>query len=123
MKGDIMKQIIFSHRDYEKFRRIQKEPPFTAKLLQVFLLQDADVTEWFKEYDTKFYTDTRADYYPLQGRLWIVLLLETEDGFLFTTLRSATTSKLQYYQDAQGESFQIRVNESQNKSFRSRYNG
>ena len=56
-----------------------------------------------------YYTEKGVEYYPLHGRLWIVLLLETEDGFLFTTLRSANTSKLQYYLNAQGETFEITV--------------
>jgi hypothetical protein len=102
-----MRTIRFSYPDYEKFQKIHKRPPFTATLLQVFLLQNDDVSEWFREYDTKYYTEKGADYYPLQGsRSWIVLLFET-DGLLFTTMRSATTSKLQYYKDSQGEEFEI----------------
>jgi hypothetical protein len=102
-----MRTIRFSHPDYEKFQKIQKEPPFTATLLQVFLLQNNDISEWFKEYDTKYYTEKGAEYYPLQGsRSWIVLLLET-DGLLFTTMRSATTAKLEYYRDLQGKEFEV----------------
>jgi hypothetical protein len=41
----MMKVIRFSHADYEKFQKIKKRPPFTARLLQVFLLQDDDVSE------------------------------------------------------------------------------
>ncbi len=101
-----MKSITFSHRDYEKFRRIGKAPPFTARLLQVFLVHAEDISLWFREYDTKYYTEKGADYYPLQGRLWIVLLFEA-DGLLFTTLRAADTSKFQYYKNAQGEDFRV----------------
>lgn len=102
-----MKVIRFSHTDYEKFQKIKKRPPFTARLLQVFLLQDDDVSDSFREYDTKYYTENGyTEYYSLQSRLWLVLLLETDNG-LFTTMRSANTSKLQYYQDAQGEEFEI----------------
>jgi len=103
-----MKTIRFSHEDYEKFRRIQKKPPFTAKLLQIFLLHDTDVSDAFREYDTKYYTENGVEYYPLRGRLWIVLLFETKEG-LFTTMRSATPSKLHYYWNAQGEEFEITV--------------
>ena len=104
-----MRRIKFSHTDYEKFRRIQRKPPFTARLLQVFLLQSTDITECFREYDTKFYTEGSFDYYPLnRGRTWIVLLFEeTETGLLFTTMRSATTSKFQYYRDSQGQEFEV----------------
>jgi len=104
-----MRRIKFSHKDYEKFRRIQRKPPFTARLLQVFLLQSSDITECFREYDTKFYTEGGTDYYPLnRGRTWIVLLFEeTETGLLFTTMRSATTSKFQYYRDLQGQEFEV----------------
>jgi hypothetical protein len=105
-----MKVIRFSHTDYEKFQKIQKRPPFTARLLQVFLLQDDDVSEAFREYDAKYYTENGVQYYALQSRLQIVLLLETDTG-LFTTMRSANTSKLQYYQDAQGEEFEIATTE------------
>ena len=103
-----MRTIKFSHETYEKFRRIQKTPPFTARLLQVFLLQNVDMSECFREYDTKYYVEDHVQYYSLQTRLWIVLLLET-DGLLFTTMRPATTSKLQYYRDAQGAEFEIVV--------------
>ena len=103
-----MRRIKFSHTDYEKFRRIQRKPPFTARLLQVFLLQSTDVTEWFREYDTKFYTENGVDYYPLNTCTLIVLLFEeTQTGLLFTTMRSATTSKLRYYRDLQGEEFEV----------------
>ncbi|MBU7029414.1 MAG: hypothetical protein HXS48_20935 [Theionarchaea archaeon] len=101
-----MKTIRFSHEDYEKFRRIQKKPPFTARLLQVFLLHNTDVSDAFREYDTKYYTEEGVEYYSLHGRVWIVLLLET-DGLLFTTMRTANASKVQYYQGAQGEEFEI----------------
>jgi len=101
-----MKTIRFSHEDYEKFRGIQKKPPFTARLLQVFLLHNIDVSDVFREYDTKYYTEEGVEYYQLHGRLWIVLLLET-DGLLFTTMRTANASKVQYYQNAQGEEFEI----------------
>jgi hypothetical protein len=101
-----MRTIKFSHETYEKFRRIQKKPPFTARLLQVFLLQSADISEAFREYDTKYYTETGINYYPLQGRVWIVLLFEAGD-LLFTTMRRATTPKLHYYKNAQGEHFEV----------------
>jgi hypothetical protein len=104
-----MKTIKFSHRDYEKFRRIDRKPPFTARLLQVFLLHDTDVTDAFSEYDTKYYTEKGIEYYVMQGRLWIVLLFEADNGLLFTTLRSANTSKLQYYRNAQGDQFLVTV--------------
>ena len=106
-----MKQIKFSHKDYEKFRRINKKPPFTAQLLQVFLLQSTDVTDYFREYDTKYYTENGVDYYLLnRSCTWLVLLFkEKETGLLFTTMRSANQSKLQYYRDSQGEEFRVIV--------------
>ena len=104
-----MKVVRFSHKDYEKFRRIQKNPPFTARLLQVLLLENRDVSDAFREYDTKYYDKEGTKYYDLQGRVWIVLLFEADNGLLFTTVRRATTPKLQYYRDAQGEQFEIVV--------------
>ena len=104
-----MKTIRFSHRDYEKFRRIDRKPPFTARLLQVFLVHDTDVNDAFTEYDTKYYTKRGIEYYVMQSQLWIILLFEADNGLLFTTLRSANTSKLQYYRNAQGDHFLITV--------------
>ena len=108
-----MRTIKFSHETYEKFRRIQKKPPFTARLLQVFLLQNTDISEAFREYDTKYYTKEGTDYYPLQGRVWIVLLFEA-GNLLFTTMRRATTLKLNFYRSAQGEQFEIIVRRDRN---------
>jgi len=103
-----MRTIRFSHKDYEKFLRIEKEPPFTARLLQVFLLQNEDISELFREYDTKYYTEMgNTEYYSLQGRLWIVLLFEADNGLLFTTMRPASTERLQYYRNSQGEVFDV----------------
>jgi hypothetical protein len=101
------KTIRFSHTDYEKFRRIQKRPPFTARLLQVFTVDDSEITDAFKEYDTKYYTKQGIEYYPLLGQTWIVLLFEAENGLLFTTVRSLNQEKLEYYRNAQGENFDI----------------
>jgi hypothetical protein len=105
-----MRQVRFSHTDYEKFRRIQKRPPFTARLLQVFLVENEDVSDTFREYETTYHTETGVDYYPLHSKTLLALLFETDKG-LFTTLRPATTPKLQYYQDLQGEEFEIVVQE------------
>jgi hypothetical protein len=103
-----MRQVRFSHTDYEKFRRIQKRPPFTARLLQVFLVQNEDVSDTFREYETTYHTEAGVDYYSLHSKTLLALLFETDKG-LFTTLRPATTPKLQYYQDLQGEEFEIVV--------------
>ena len=102
-----MRKIRFSHEDYEKFRRINRKPPFVARLLQVFLLHNTDVSDPFSEYDTKYHSESGVDYYLLHGRVWIVLLFEADNGLLFTTMRTATTPKLQYYQGAQGEQFEV----------------
>ena len=67
------------------------------------------MTDAFREYDTKFYVGDMVQYFLLESPLWLVLLLESEDGLLFTTMRSASLSKLQYYKDAQGEQFEIVV--------------
>jgi hypothetical protein len=101
------KTIRFSHADYEKFRRIQKKPPFTARLLQVFTVEDSEITDAFKEYDTKYYTEQGIGYYPLRCKIWIVLLFEAENGLLFTTVRSLNQEKLEYYRNAQGENFDV----------------
>jgi hypothetical protein len=108
-----LKQVRFSHKDYEKFRRIQKRLPFAARLLQVFVLHNADISDPFNEYDTKYYSERGVKYYPLESRVWIVLLFEADNGLLFTTMRRATTPKLQYYRDSQGEQFEIIVRGAQ----------
>jgi hypothetical protein len=105
-----MRSIRFSHEDYEKFRRIDRKPPFRAQLIQVFLLHNADVADTFTEYDAKYYTANEdTEYFDLQSRLWIVLLFAADNGLLFTTMRPSTTSKLHYYRNSQGEEFEITV--------------
>jgi hypothetical protein len=53
---------------------------FTARLLQVFLLQDSDISEWFREYGTKYYTERGVYVLLVTEPLWIVFLLETEES-------------------------------------------
>jgi len=107
-----MKQIKFSHKNYEKFRRLGKDgifPPFRARLLQVFIINSTRISSSFQDYDTKYYDDEEG-HYPLnsQKRLWLVLLLEEETTKgLFTTIRSHNPSKEQYYRNSQGETFMI----------------
>ena len=103
-----MKQIRFSHRNYEKFRRIGVLPPCRAKLLQVFVT--SELSPAFLEYDTTYYEKEQTKRYPLGKRtkLWLVLLLEEETILgIFTTIRSHSKEKESYYRNAQGETFDI----------------
>jgi len=48
-----MKQIKFSHKNYEKFRRLGKDgifPPFRARLLQVFIINSTRISSSFQDY-------------------------------------------------------------------------
>lgn len=105
-----MRQIKFSHTDYQKFRYLGIEPPFRATLLQVFTLDSTEISGIFQKYDTRYFEKQQEKHYPLnpQVRAWIVLLLqESTTGNLFTTMRSHNPEKFQYYKDCQGQTFEI----------------
>lgn len=103
-----MRQIKFSHSDYEKFRRKNRFPPFKARLLQVFTMNSTDISDAFRDYDTRYYEKGELCFFPLRGRAFLVLLLEEEETQqIFTTVRSLNQEKLRYYRSLQGETFEI----------------
>lgn len=109
-----MKQIRFSHKTYQKFLSMNLKPPFKATLLQVFPVPHvwSDLSKHFLEYDTAYIDEQTGEKknYPLRkGTSYIFLLLQAENGLLFTTLRSWDSNKLQYYRNLEGETFQIIV--------------
>lgn len=77
-----------------------------SKLIQIIPINNCELDQPFIEYDTKKINNT---YYPLSFSNGIILLLLTEDGYLWTTIRRHTPSKWNYYKSMVGEWFEIRI--------------
>jgi hypothetical protein len=79
----------------------------TAVLLEVFMVHSDRLSRQFLEYDT----DGNADYF--EAGFYLVLLFQKADGEVFTTLRSARTSrtmnknKADYYTELRGTEFDV----------------
>ena len=101
-----MKQIKFSH-EYEKFKGLAVDKPVT--LIQVMVTHKEHLSEYFVEYDTKFYTDDGKHNYPLKAQEYLLLFFMDYTGKLFTTLRRVTGWKKKYYQDSVGCQFKLSV--------------
>ena len=106
-----MKTIKFSH-DYEKLPLNAK----TATLLDVQCINLEDQTPAFMEYDTKFINQKNGEieHYPLpktsNGRLdYMILLMRSDTGAFFTTIRRRTPAKDKYYCESIGEKFEIAI--------------
>ena len=76
-----------------------------ARLLQVVRIKLEDLTQEMRDYDTdfgKFPLPQKGDY--------IMLIFQNRyTGGLFTTIRRETPSKLEYYQGAVGEWFDLDI--------------
>lgn len=95
--------IKFSHR-YDKM-----PPGFEkSKLLGVFVHERSDLSDDFIEYDTVY--DGR--YYPLPKKgTYMILLLLSKRGFLWTTIRRFTPQKFDYYDRNVGKMFHCQIRE------------
>ena len=100
-----MKQIKFSH-DYEKLPLKMKK----ATLLDVQNINLEDQTLAFLEYDTMYINRKKGEmeHYPLpkKGR-FMILLLRSDTGTFFTTIRRRTPEKDKYYCESIGDEFEI----------------
>lgn len=77
-----------------------------SKLIQVLGFDIGELTEEFREYDTKHATG----YYPLGGTgRYLMLFLLTGSGYLWTTIRRATSEKEEYYKNMVGKMFKCVV--------------
>jgi outer membrane lipoprotein-sorting protein len=80
-----------------------------SRLLQIFEGDSANVSDDLREYDTKYLAKEGTAYYKLPTGKILILLLLTERGDLWTTIRRYTPRKYEYYLSKVGEMFSIEV--------------
>ncbi len=104
--------IKFSHH-YLKMNRVSGFEK--SKLLAVFRINLKDLSKDFRNYDTSFYnSDAILEQYPLpESGDYLVLLLLSERGDLWTTIRSEKFGKFQYYNDQIGKTFDCIIKEEE----------
>ena len=106
-----MIRINFSHL-YSKMPRDYQ----TSRLLDVLPIDLKDISPEFREYDTAYLDGGESKNYPLPNKgAYIVLLLLTQSGYLWTTIRSqwgsAKLDKMAYYKSHIGEWVECVVDE------------
>ena len=101
------RDIRFSHKEYIKFNDIDIDNP--VKLLEVFSSHTNDLSDTFKDYDTKYINQGKEYFYPLKSMPCIVLLFQDIGGRLFTTIRSHSINKRKYYNRCIGCEFKIKL--------------
>ena len=106
-----MIKIKFSHIYNKQPRDFQ-----TSKLLDVLPIDLKDISQDFREYDTSYLDGGESKNYPLPAKgAYMILLLLTQSGCLWTTIRSQRGSggrdKLAYYRGLIGEWVECVVNE------------
>jgi|SRR3954469_23739426 hypothetical protein len=96
-----MNVIKFSHR-YTKI-------PYTDKalLLDVFKSHYRDLSNTFIAYDTEILAT--HDHYLLPKTDLLILLLQADNGQVFTTTRRWTRQKERYYRSLRGQEFLIDI--------------
>lgn len=103
--------IYFSHETYDKLQPIDATKP--VKLLEVFNKTTAYMSDAFKEYDTTYRDKAnRKKQFKLHVGMNVILLLQDSTGRLFTTIRSYTVKKFNYYMYMRGKEFKILISES-----------
>jgi len=102
-----MPKIKFSHQ-YMKLA-IQTE---CATLLQVFVTDAEELSKEFRDYDTAYFAEGGAKYYELpKGKVLVLVFEDSDNNYLFTTIRRWTPEKEQYYKNLQGETLEVEVTE------------
>ena len=106
-----MIKIKFSHRYNKQPRDFQ-----TSKLLDVLPIDLDNISPEFREYDTAYLDGGEAKNYPLPAKgAYMILLLLTQSGCLWTTIRSQRgrggLDKMAYYRKHIGEWVECEVNE------------
>jgi len=77
----------------------------TALLLQVLIIDLTDITQEMRDYDTDF----GAYPLPAKGSYLMLIFMKQNGAGLFTTMRRATPSKLEYYRSLVGQWFGLDV--------------
>lgn len=107
-----MKQIKFSHI-YEKFKGLGIDKPVT--LIDMVILHKDSLSEYFIEYDTKYYAGGEKHNYPLKDDEYILLFFMDYNGKLFTTLRRRNNEKEAYYISNVGSQFKVVIKQKVSK--------
>jgi len=102
----VLKKIKFSH-EYPKFKDLAIDKPVT--LVWVLLIHKDDLSDYFIDYDTKYFVKGKKHNYPLQAKEYMMLFFMDYNGKLFTTLRRVTGWKEKYYLDSVGDQFKVVV--------------
>jgi hypothetical protein len=97
-------KIRFSHNYY----KLPLAMPFKAVLMQCVKIEESEISNCFRDYDTRF----KDGSYPLPEGENILLIFRTVymqfDGYLlFTTIRRYTPQKWDYYKSKEGEEFEV----------------
>ena len=98
-----MPVIRFSHT----YSKIPPRPD-PSTLLEVFVVDRCDLHDGFVEYDTHI---VAGGNYPLPSGKVLVLLLQSESGALWTTIRRFTDDKCEYYRGLRGKTVEIVIDE------------
>ena len=106
-----MNKIKFSHKYFKMPAAYE-----TSKLSEVLIIDESDISESFREYDTcyeNFDKDTgyalKPECYPLpKGKLILLLLIANSgSGWLWCTMRRWTPEKEKYYRSIRGQNVEI----------------
>ena len=98
----IDKKIKFSHNYLKMPDGIDE-----VKLLQVFKIHYDELSEEFIEYDVRYIANCGVEHYKLPKTDLLVLLFQTYDRQMFTTIRRWTLQKEKYYRESMGEIFEV----------------
>lgn len=79
---------------------------YPTKLLQVFPIEKEDLSPEFLQYDTSIRT---GGNYPIIDKILLVLFLTT-GRYTWTTIRSFTIEKYEFYKQNTGKHFKIEIN-------------
>lgn len=99
-----MNKISFSHV-YSKLTLDDYHTISSAKLIQTLIVNLEDLSYHFKQYDT----DRGKFKLPESGKYIMLMFLKDNNKNIFTTLRSYTGSKYEYYNSKVGQEFQINL--------------
>ena len=99
-----MNKIKFSHK-YYKFPTAYKE----SQLAQVIVIDESEISQTFRMYDTSFRDGNKEGMYPLpKGKILLLLLIANKGhGWLWTTIRRWTPEKEAYYRGIIGQQVEI----------------
>jgi hypothetical protein len=81
----------------------------TSLLLDVIPIELSDLSQAFVEYDTT--TLNGGTYLLPKSGSYLLLLLRSTDGHLWTTIRRSTPKKKEYYLGKRGQAFRCVVEE------------